>query len=304
MQQQSVDVSADNEVMAILSSPVQTFVVKPQARPGGVASAAGALGPLSPKSNGQAAHAAAGLALLVGGADYLADGGAHDGVVGQGKGGDMAGGSGAAPLGAPGISPPHTPGPPKSNSASWDPQSQSASSAFSVPAGRGGGRGDGAGAGRGGSVGNSAFGALKLGSFRVVGGDLVNRGSIQVRSCVLLVSVECRGVEVRKLLKMRSFALQAKQDDYVAGNCTWCKSLVIAWVAIRYSRECGVQAVTREDVRARGVPFVSCVIANGEFRRSLQRHSGDGTYMRIHGAMVWYSQCPGTPMTVIHARCD
>lgn len=182
------DASADNEVMAILSSPGQQkkFVVKPQPRPGGggsgaVAAAAaggsGALGPTSPRVNGNAFVPPSSTAF---GDDYhrdtiavaIAAGGRGGAVEASSRGGGVIGVV-VEPAGS-GLSPPKTPGLPKSTSASWDPQVQSSSSAFSVPAGRGGGGGGGAGRGEGlvgvGGGGAGGIGSLSLGGFRSVGG--------------------------------------------------------------------------------------------------------------------------------------
>ncbi|CAM9445851.1 unnamed protein product, partial [Scytosiphon promiscuus] len=191
-EQQGADASVDNEVMAILSSPVQQkkIVVKPQPRPGAggaAAAAAGgptgrALGPASPHSNGNASFVTSSSAGL--GGEYLRDNVANSAGFrgGVGVGGtvdEVFGGGGATGGDAAGLaiapSPPRTPGLPKSTSASWDPQVQSSSSAFSVPAGRGGGGGGGSGrvegsGGAGGMVGGAGIGSLSLGGFRSVGG--------------------------------------------------------------------------------------------------------------------------------------
>lgn len=173
------DASADKEVMSILSSPVQQkkFVVKPQPRPGGVvapasavAAAAGALGPASPGANGSAFAPQPSAVAALGGGDYhhrdavasasggRGGGGAVDTGLRVGRGIGAADPSSHTGLTAgPGLSPPRkTPGLPKSTSASWDPQVQSSSSAFSVPMGRGGGGG--------------GIGSLSLGGFRPLGG--------------------------------------------------------------------------------------------------------------------------------------
>lgn len=184
--QHGVDASAaDNEVMAILSSPVQQkFVHKPQPRPGGSLAPAttGAVGPPSPVANGTA---------LAGPNDYLlgeaaagAVGGGGSNMVGAESG--FVGGVGVvdATGGVPAPSPPHTPALPKATSASWDPQTLGSGSAFQVPAGKGGGgvpggRTDGSG-GVGGSMGSAAgFSALSMGGFRVVAGG--DHGVFQVK---------------------------------------------------------------------------------------------------------------------------
>lgn len=187
-EQQGGDASVDNEVMAILSSPVQQkkIVVKPQPRPGGAAVAATAggptgraLGPASPRANGNASFIPNSAAAL--GSEYLRDTAATatgcSGTVEEiFAGGGAAVGGAVDAAGLPiAPSPPRTPGLPKSTSASWDPQVQSSSSAFSVPAGRGGGGGgggrvEGAG-GAGGTVGGAGIGSLSLGGFRSVGGN-------------------------------------------------------------------------------------------------------------------------------------
>lgn len=163
--QQPVDASADREVMAILSSPVQKFVVKPQPRAGGVAPGAGTLGPPSPRANG---HHPPRMGPP-GTGEYRNEG--SGGGVMRGLGSDSSL-SGTGSIGAGVVSsgsPPPNSALPRSGNASWDPHSQSSSSAFSVPAGRGvaGGRGDGAGSGV--SVGNTGLGTRRLGGFRVVG---------------------------------------------------------------------------------------------------------------------------------------
>ncbi|CAM9662408.1 unnamed protein product, partial [Choristocarpus tenellus] len=166
---QSTDASADNEVCAILSSPVQKYVVKPQARPGGVGDT-GRLGPPSPRANGSHGHL---------------------GILGVGSSGVIVGSTVTKPSGSSGgrgvgrapslVRPPGAPSPPRSpvlpsaSGGTWDPQDQR--SAFSVPVGRVGrlngchdqGReenGD-----RAPIAATSAFGSVDLGGFRVVRGD-------------------------------------------------------------------------------------------------------------------------------------
>ena len=175
------DASADKEVMAILSSPLQQkkFVVKPQPRPGGAAPSVtavggggggggGALGPASPRANGNSTL----------GGEYR-----REVVAGAGRAG--------VPEAVVGASPPQTPGGlPKSTSASWDPQVQSSSSAFSIPAGRGGGGGAaGRVEGSGGAGGAGGIGSLTLGGFRSVGGDpfQVRGGSLPTYSVLHMV---------------------------------------------------------------------------------------------------------------------
>lgn len=191
MQQQGGDASADNEVMSILSSPVRqkNFVVKPQPRAGGHAvTGSGGLCPPSPGANGQCLPGSAAAAdsylqnssssALVGGVVGVGGGGGGVGGGCRGVEAGLLGGGSVVDPGrlANGPSPPHTPGLPKSTSASWDPQVQSSSSAFSVPAGRGiggggGGRGEGPGGTGGVGMGSAGFGGLGLGGFSSSGGD-------------------------------------------------------------------------------------------------------------------------------------
>lgn len=172
MHPQGGDSSTDKEVMAILSSPGQQKLVKPQPRPGGLATAAASLRmPSSPLANGKALSGTA--ATAPGSSDYFSE------VVvgGSGSGGRrlaeaaLALEDSARNVGS-GASPTPTPALPKSTSASWDPQVQSSSSAFSVPAGRGTGRGGRSSASPGvGGMGSAGLRGLTLGGFRVVGGD-------------------------------------------------------------------------------------------------------------------------------------
>ena len=199
MEQQGGDASADNEVMSILSSPgrQKNFVVKPQPRAGGHSvTGSGALCPPSPGANGQCLPGSAAAAdSYLQNSSSTTVGGGGSGVGGGGRGADsgLQGSGGVVDPGRlmNGPSPPHTPGLPKSTSASWDPHVQSSSSAFSVPAGRaigGGGRGEGAGGAGGVGMGSAGFGGLGLGGFAAAGGDLRD---FQVR-----LGVSCAGLWV------------------------------------------------------------------------------------------------------------
>ena len=189
-----LDSSTDKEVMAILSSPGRQKLVKPQPRPGALATTVTSLRPLPSESiaNGKVLPDPAAVAASSG-SDYSSEAAVAVPIGGGGEASrpevvsareDSVGASGSS------TSPPHMQVLPKSISASWDPQVQSSSSAFSVPAGRVAGRGDKPDTSQGvGGRGSAGLGGLTLGGFRMVGDDLADpkvKMSLMTRFCLLL----------------------------------------------------------------------------------------------------------------------